>query len=285
MAHDPADPARSADQDAGRQLERVAVELANAAGAHLLRTLGTEISVSFKPPLPDAAPDSNLVSHVDLEIEERIRREILARFPDHDVIGEEQERPPGAHAEIVWVIDPLDGTTNFVNGVPLFGSSIGVLRHGRPVAGAIWCACTHTLRPGVYHAYFGGPLCFEGVPLERRPAGAWRGLAGEPGTTSKLAEHWDTRVLGSATLELAFVAAGLLRLARFARPRMWDVAAGVVLARSAGCEVVTTDGSRWIPLEGWTLPLRREWCAPVVVGDPAAVRIATADLAPTTPPI
>jgi myo-inositol-1(or 4)-monophosphatase len=65
----------------------------------------------------------------------------------------------------VWAIDPIDGTTNFVNGFPLFAASIGMLHRGCPVVGAIWCSTSYALRAGVYHARAGGALRFEGEPL------------------------------------------------------------------------------------------------------------------------
>ena len=60
------------------------------------------------------------------------------RFPDHGIIGEEVSESADPDCEYVWVVDPIDGTSNFVNGFPLFASSIGVLHQGRPIIGAVW---------------------------------------------------------------------------------------------------------------------------------------------------
>src|SRR3546814_13667983 len=80
------------------------------------------------------------------------------------------------------MIDPIDGTQNFVNGLPIYSSSIAVLRRGQPVAGAIWGASTHRLSPGIYHSRSGGPLSFNNMPLgiARPTRGKRRGLGAMP---------------------------------------------------------------------------------------------------------
>ena len=90
------------------------------------------------------------------------------------------ERPGRPH-DCVWTVDPIDGTTNFVNGFPMFAASIGVLQRGRPVVGAVWCSTGHALRPGVYHASAGGKFRFENsdVTPKLNPA-VRRRLAGVP---------------------------------------------------------------------------------------------------------
>lgn len=162
-----------------RQLGRSAQQLACLAGACLLEAYNSKLSVDFKEPAPGRPANSNPVSSVDRKIETLLRSRLAAEFPDHDVIGEElasqAQRSPFA-----WIVDPLDGTTNYINGLPLFAVSIGLLCNGRPLVGAIWCATTHEFHPGVYHAVAGGELQFDGLPLSRRTAPPWRGLAAEP---------------------------------------------------------------------------------------------------------
>ncbi len=251
-------------------IERVAFRLAGLAGELALRAPPAHrLTVHFK-----SAGQFNPVSNIDREIEERLRREIAASFPQHAVIGEELEEPARASAPFTWVLDPVDGTANYLNGLPLFACSIGVLQEGVPVAGAIWCSSTHALRPGVYHAHRGGSLCFEGDELERRPAGAWRGLAREPASAIR-SPQLDRRSLGSAAIECAFVAAGMLRLSHFLRPAIWDIAAGVVLAEVAGCSVLTKHAAAWSPLDRFRGALR-EWRQPMILGDPPAVARVTA---------
>src|SRR5262249_6044585 len=100
-------------------------------------------------------------------------------FPGHDVIGEEMEERPGRGQDCVWAVDPIDGTTNFVNGFPMFAASIGVMHRGVPVAGAVWFSVSHALRAGVYHASIGAKWRFEGNDVTPRVnADVLRRLAG-----------------------------------------------------------------------------------------------------------
>jgi myo-inositol-1(or 4)-monophosphatase len=250
------------------------VRLARAAGAHILAAVESRaFEVHFKPPEVGHAPNSNPVSDVDREVETAIRAELAARYPDHAVIGEEAGADELSGARIIWAVDPIDGTTNFVNGLPIVASSIGVLCEGLPLVGAIWCGATHALRPGIYHARLGGALCFDDAPLARRPAAPWRRLAVESGGANKLGERWDRRMLGSATLELAFTAAGLTELAHLSRPSLWDAAAGLALLRAAGCAALVREEDGWQPLEAFAGDLAR-WSRPLLAGDESALREA-----------
>jgi len=273
------DSGSSPDAATTAALEITAVRLARLAGEHICRDLGTSRTVEFKTPWPGAGANANPVSDTDLRIEQLIRAQLAGEFPDHAIIGEEYPASDTAlPAPYTWVIDPVDGTTNYVNGLPLFASSVGVLFRGRPVAGAIWCAATHILRPGVYHARHGGTLHFEGRPLERREAGAWRGLASEPGRTPTYGSLWDTRVLGCATVEFALVAAGVLRLAYIPRPALWDVAAGLVLLQAAHCHAVRLRAAQADTLLYFSAtdpPATLAcWSEPLLIGDKAALDLA-----------
>ncbi len=207
--------------------------------AQIAAAVNGELIVQFKETRPHWAANSNPVSQVDQSVERFIRGELARAHPAHAIIGEEQPTGGPAGAPTSWVIDPVDGTCNFINGVPLYACSIGVLHEGWPVAGAIWCASTHAVGPGVYHAHAGGPLCFDGRPLKRREPGDWRGLAADHGRTSRHAAHWDHRVFGTAAVEFAWVACGVLRVAHMPRPGLWDAAAGLALLHAAGCSALT----------------------------------------------
>lgn len=247
------------------------MRLARAAGARILAAVESrDFAVHFKAPAAGHAPNSNPVSDVDHEIEAFIRGELAAQYPDHGVIGEEGGADAASRARIIWAVDPVDGTTNFINGLPLVASSIGVLCEGLPIAGAIWCGSTHALRPGIYHARVGGALCFDETPLARRAAAPWRRVAAEPGGVTRLGELWDRRVFGSATLELAFTAAGLTEVAHLSRPSLWDAAAGLALLHAAGCAALAREADGWRPLEAFTGDLAR-WSRPLLAGDERAL--------------
>ncbi len=277
-----------------RRIEQQAVDLAKLAGAEIVKQLGRAVTVRYKAVDPakvaeQAAKQSrpiNLfrdpVSEVDQNVESMIRGRLAELFPDHDILGEEISDALGPESDFLWAIDPIDGTTNFINGFPLFAASIGVLHRGRPIVGAVWCSASHALYPGVYHACLGGDVCFDGEAL--RPhvnPGIRRRLAGEPHALTDVDLPWEVRKTGSAAIECAFVAAGLLRVARFERPNLWDVAGGLALVEASGGTILTYADRAWETfsyfeappaLEG-RVPELRQWRRPVIIGDKEATSL------------
>ncbi len=260
------------------EVELLALELATLAGAEIVTSLNQTLTVSYKGK-PGTFRDP--VSEIDRKIEVLIRARVSERFPGHDVLGEEFVERPGAGSDIVWAVDPVDGTSNFINGFPLFSASLAVLYRGDPVVGALWCSTSHVLRPGVFHARAGGALRFDSQPFVRVPNPmVHRRLGGHPETPVR-GMPWDARKTGSAAIECAFVAAGLLQVASFSSPNIWDVAGGIVLARAAGREVVVREERRWKPFTGFArvedgAQVMREWRRPLILGEPDAVARACA---------
>ncbi|MDR7157011.1 myo-inositol-1(or 4)-monophosphatase [Sphingobium xenophagum] len=250
------------------RMEAVAVELAAIGGREILATLGSRLAVQYKGDDDAIALLRDPVSEVDSRVEAMIRRHLTNHFPDHGIIGEEMAVQPGLDSDFVWAVDPIDGTSNFINGFPLFASSVGVLYRGIPVAGALWCSTSHLLTPGIYHCGGGTGLRFEGEQVSPMPNPAVRKrLAGDPHGQSR-AGPWDGRKTGSAAIECAFVAAGLLQVARFATPNIWDVAGGIALARASGSAVFQEDDREWTPFEsfGEQLAQMAQWQRPLILG-------------------
>ncbi len=131
----------------------------------------------------------------------------------------------------------------------MFAASIGVLYRCKPIVGAVWCATSHALRAGVYHARLGGKLRFEGSDVTPKANPDVRSrLAGVP--VAKAEDlPWETRKTGSAAIECALVAAGLLQVARFSNPNIWDVAGGLALVQAAGGVVWEKRKDGWLPME------------------------------------
>jgi myo-inositol-1(or 4)-monophosphatase len=265
------------------KIEQLAVELADIAGSEIVKALGGLLAIRYKASATAEADAEKLkwrdpVSEVDGRVEAIIRKRVAEHFPGHDIIGEEMTERPARDHEYVWAVDPIDGTTNFINGFPLFAASIGVLHRCRPVAAAVWCSTSHALRSGVYHAARGGKLRFDGADVTPKiNPGVRRRLAGVPLVTGEEA-HWDTRKTGSAALECALVAAGLLQVARFNTPNIWDVAGGIALVEAAGGEVRRHDGKRWKSMDSFEpgrgpdgKPDLRYWRGGIVVGRGDAV--------------
>jgi myo-inositol-1(or 4)-monophosphatase len=263
-------------------MELLAVELAQIAGTEIAASLGSTLAVRYKT--LGAGPDAPVslrdpVSEVDTRVEAMIRQKVGERFPDHSIVGEEFTDTVGRNGRYVWAVDPIDGTANFVNGFPLFAGAIGLLRDGIPVVGAVWCSTSHALRPGVYHAREGGPLAFDGAALPVVPnPEVRRRLCGMPDAAIVPGLAADSRKTGSAAIECAFVAAGLLQAAWFARPNIWDVAAGIPLVRASGLDVATRGPAGWkafsafeVPLDPSNAPDYRQWGQALAIGDPASV--------------
>jgi myo-inositol-1(or 4)-monophosphatase len=226
-----------------------AIDAVLEAGAIQKANYGRDIRVDKKGAI-------DLVTEVDLEIERRVRALIAERFPDHAVLGEEGAGkqasviPPG----VCWVLDPLDGTTNFAHGLPLFCVSLGVEVNGRAVYGAVYDA----LRGELFTAEDGAGAFLNGEPLRVSEADSLLEsllCTGFPYDVHKrvdelvglfgafLGQARAVRRLGSAALDLCYVAAGRFDGFWEARLRPWDTCAGALIITEAGGRVTAWDGS------------------------------------------
>ena len=255
-----------------KAIEALAVEMAQLAGAQIVASLGRTLAVRYKTlGVEEAAVYRDPVSEIDHAVERLIRERLSDRFPDHGIVGEEDDPVRIGSSDFVWIIDPVDGTANFVNGYPLFAASIGVAFRGQPVVGAVWCSASHALRPGVYHARTGGLLCFDEQPIaavDRQQVR--RRIVGLPRVPVGLDVGFEARQSGSAAVECAFVAAGLLAGARFEAPNAWDVAGGIPLLAAANAEVRTrTADGQWQAFAGFgdVGGASPPWRQPLVIGD------------------
>ncbi len=279
QSNDSNDPSALPESDLA-EIAAAAAALARQGGDILLDQFQSSIEISFKQ---QNAHDP--VTEVDHAIEDLIRAEVHRQFPAHGVLGEERANGGPADADIVWVIDPLDGTSNFINGIGLFACSIGVLHRGRPVAGALWLPSNRFLKPGVYHARAGGGLMFSGEPVD----GAGHDLqaasrlstvpAGTGGVTGPAGRRFGiARTFGSTATELALAAEGSVQMALFNGARIWDVAGGVALCIAAGRAIYTRPRDRDQPWRRFTrfcdrvegdvaMSHLRRWSDPLVAGD------------------
>lgn len=280
---DPTQPSLLPPAAAISEFAAFARELATAAGTEIRDAVSKGIEVEYKTDSKKAkAEPTDPVSEVDRAVEAMIRERIGAAYPGHAIIGEEVDEQPKADAEYMWIIDPVDGTTNFVNKFPMFAASVGLVHDGVPIAGAVWCSTSHALVPGTYHAAAGGTLMFEGEPVDvsETNRGVRRRLSAAPGGAPGRSATWDNRVTGSAALECAFVASGVFASAQLWGPSIWDVAGGVVLLKAAGRTLVTRDKSGWAPFERFDPPASvkedreptlRDWRRPLLMGTEESV--------------
>jgi fructose-1,6-bisphosphatase/inositol monophosphatase family enzyme len=215
--------------------------------------------------------DRSPVTAADEEIEALLRARIAAAYPTHGVLGEEQ----GLHAidaEYVWVIDPIDGTGSFVDGLPLWGISIGLLHRARPVLGSFYMPALDEW----YEADRSGPALFNGTPTTVKrddllDSEAYLAVPSNMHRRYRIDYPGKVRSIGSTAAAICYVARGSAAGALVGWPKLWDIAAGLVLLERAG-------GAAWLlrsqqPLDIRTM-LRGEYPAePVIVGSPEALEL------------
>lgn len=226
----------------------LAGELARAAGSLAKQMLAGGLDTEFKTSMSD------VVSAADHAAEELIVARLGAERPDDGIIGEEGSRRPG---ERVWMIDPVDGTYNFLSGVPYWCSAVGLADASGPVLGAVYY-------PAMDQMCVGGrdrtteedavrvprlvdrPLSEVAVCTYAHPAhlhNAERSAAWEAAVRGAA----TLRMFGSASIDLASVATGRLGVFLQANLPDWDWVPGAALVRAAGgrADVLTVAGARW----------------------------------------
>jgi len=195
--------------------------------------------------------DRSFVTQADREAEAVIIETIQKAHPKHGIVSEESGES-GAHKEYVWVIDPLDGTGNFVNGIPIFATSIALLQDGEAVIGVVYNPVTNAL----YQAERGRGARYNGKPILVSDQEAKDGIVsfgpgkGEKERLSALFSAANNffktkRYLGSAALELGFLARGGTEGFLCLGLNTWDYAAGaLIVAEAKGC-ITTLDEKPW----------------------------------------
>jgi len=228
-----------------RQLE-IAVEAAHLAGSYQRHRFSSSLEIDMKG-------DKDLVTEVDRESERLIITHLLSEFPDYNMVAEESVYPQG-NSPFRWIIDPLDGTTNFAHSFPWFCVSIGLENAGEIVAGVIY----NPMHDELFTAIRGGGAFINGRRLHvssRSPlrstllgTGFPYDCASDPANNfanficfQKAAR--GIRRAGAAALDLAYVAAGRLDGFWELKLKPWDVAAGVLMVREAGGTVSSYDGA------------------------------------------
>jgi myo-inositol-1(or 4)-monophosphatase len=233
----------------------VARRAAERGAAVAMDRLDRDLTVATK------ASPMDLVTEADLAAQEAIVATIRERFPDDAVVGEEGEElkrvPPAGDA---WVIDPIDGTTNFVHGLDTWGPAVAAVRDGDPVAATVALPA----HGDTYVAGRTGGVEVNGSPVsvsDTADVGSYLvapilRYTDTPADRDRFADLTDAvigacgdlRRLGSAQATLAFVAAGVLdaTVGPFS-PTAWDTVAGAHLIERAGGTVTDLAGDEWSP--------------------------------------
>jgi myo-inositol-1(or 4)-monophosphatase len=234
---------------AASALMNVMLGAARKAGRSLARDFGEveQLQVSLKGP-------ANFVSAADTRAEEILFTELSHARPGYGFLMEERGEVKGADGTHRWIVDPLDGTTNFLHGIPMFAVSIALERDGELVAGLIFNPAnqeTFTAERGkgaflndrrrlrvAARTELATAVIGTGIPHSGRPAHDQ--FLKELGAV--MASSAGVRRTGAAALDLAWTAAGRLDGFWERHLKAWDLAAGIVILREAGGYVTDADG-------------------------------------------
>ena len=203
----------------------------------------------------DEKAEADIVTVADREAERAIFRKIRKAFPDHALLGEESGGDDFREAEYCWIVDPIDGTTNFAHGAPNFSVSIGLVHRGELAMGLI----VDPSRDEWFFAKRGGGAFLNGKRIHvsgvRSLArsllvtGFPHGSRANIGHYLRIIEHMQVRShgvlrLGSAAICLAWVACGRLEAYWEEKVNAWDVTAGLLLVEEAGGKCTRFDRKR-----------------------------------------
>lgn len=228
----------------------IAIEAAKEAGKFLKYNVGRVKSVEMKK-----GEERNLVSEIDKGSEERIIGIIKRHHPHHAILAEESGASPDlSGSDYKWVIDPLDGTTNFLHGLPIFCVTIGIEYKGEIVAGVVYDPNLDEL----FTAEKGSGAFLNGKRLKVTSSSKLIDSLLVTGFPYDIAENPDNAIghfvnflmeargirrLGSAALDLSYVAAGRFDGFWEVNLNPWDMAAGILFVREAGGRVTDFAGS------------------------------------------
>lgn len=234
----------------------VMVKAARTGGNVLLRSMNKldALNVVQKERLDYA-------SEVDADAEKAIIKELRRAYPDYGVLGEEGGLQPGRDPRRHWVIDPLDGTSNYLHGFPHFCVSIALVENGEPTDAVIFDPLRNELFTASRGA--GAQLNERKIRVAERKdlAGVMVTTGFPPRERARIGAHLecvrellavaeDVRRTGSAALDLAYVACGRSDAYFEAGVKAWDVAAGVLLVREAGGKVCDFRGAATARMDG-----------------------------------
>jgi myo-inositol-1(or 4)-monophosphatase len=221
-------------------LEQIAIHAATAAAAIVRASYGSATALRSK------SSPTDIVTQTDVDSETLVRSLLSAATPDAGLLGEEGG---GTHPgqPLQWIIDPLDGTINFLYGVPIFSVSIAAAVQGDVVAGAV----IDVLQNEVFSAHRGGGARLDGQPISVESSDGLAKSLIATGFSYRTAlreqqgaivhrllpQVRDVRCFGSAALELCWVACGRLNGYYERDIKLWDYAAGALIATEAGATI------------------------------------------------
>jgi myo-inositol-1(or 4)-monophosphatase len=287
-------------EDELEHIENSVVRAATEAGEFVSSRFGGIMEITNKSDIPG----KDLVTDVDKASQRLIAEVMRETCPDHMLLGEED--PPDeepAAADWLWVVDPIDGTTNFVNSSAIHAVSVAALYRGEPVAAAIWIPWPNANGFLLMHARKGhGSWIGDTQVHVHTPSDSGEPITGvlsaRPGwirgmfkVQKPLEGHFgEIRVGGSACYEQFLVANGTMQYALTGFAKTWDFAAAILLVKESGGKVMALDSTRTFScFDGWstnyandpaTYSRIRKWVGLLITGAPPTVDFVVTNLRP-----
>lgn len=228
-----------------KEIISVSIKAAKEAGELLVNNFGKIKTIESKG-------DRNFATNLDKQAEKMIIAQIKSKFPDHGIIGEEGGTQK-LTSDYIWIIDPLDGTHNFMHNIPIFGVSIGIMYRNNFIAGVIYMPVEKELYVGEK-----GNGAFKNnkrihvsqtSDLKRCSISFDSSIRYTPKvmlkTLDKLAQEvFNIRMLGSSVRALTYIAEGKLDASVEFHDWPWDFSGAVALIEEAGGKMTTLDGAK-----------------------------------------
>lgn len=234
------------------ELLTVAEDAARIAGDHALKHLG-RAKAEFKQ-------QNHIVTDLDRQCQQLIIDHIRTHHPGHGFIGEESQtssflkNPPAPDNDIWWVIDPIDGTRNFARALPQFAVCVAVMQDGWPIVGVIYDPNTKMIfsaQKGKNATCNGKPIRCRDEPLDSNSQIAIpnRFPISFSSSIQTLMAQYNCMNLGAGALHYAYVAQGAYAAAFTCKAKLWDVAAGCLIAQSAHALITDLQGNPRFPID------------------------------------
>ncbi len=225
------------------------VEVVKAASVEVMNRFRRSQTVWEKDAAASAdGPIQNPVSEADLAANEILRTGLTAALPHAGWLSEETaDDPVRLDRQMVWIVDPIDGTQEYINGIDEFAISVALSVHGEPRLAVLY----NPARDELFQAMAGRGCRLNRKPVRARPRNKLEGskllasrTESERGEFRPFEDKFEVQVVGSTAYKLAMIAAGNGHAYFTRKPRNeWDIAAGVLLCREAGAIVTDLDGN------------------------------------------
>jgi len=228
-----------------KEYENFCVKISKIAGSYVLNNFEGNFEIFSKD------IKNNLVTEIDHNTQKIIIKNIKESYPHHIIVGEEDNiKSIQKTSEYIWVIDPIDGTTNFVNGIPNFAISIALLKDYEPIAGTIWIPWPNDEKSLIFSSSKNngsnlGDLKldlnkYKNSKLDEGSVSSYSSFSTLIGNKDRNIKPWDKiikgekRVIGTVAYEMALVAKGVIKFGLFGPASIWDFGAGLLLIKEAG---------------------------------------------------